>query len=146
MVVCDQGQLSYQHFGMDFCNALNIFQFQMQFPVAFQDGGLLTNNPCSLAIHESKRLWPNTPLQTVISIGNGVYHGRSGPNSASFTTLREKLLKVVASATDVEGKYTIIAKSVGILVLPMHLQILPSALSRQGSAGILQRKIAACIS
>eukprot|EP00795_Rhopilema_esculentum_P002165 gene2165-17755_t len=70
-----------------------------------QDGGLLTNNPCALAVHESKRLWPDTPLQTVVSIGNGVYHGRSGPNTASFSSLREKLMKLVAGATDVEAMH-----------------------------------------
>eukprot|EP00794_Sanderia_malayensis_P006140 gene6140-6846_t len=71
--------------------------------ITLQDGGLLTNNPCALAIHESKLLWPNTPLQTVVSVGTGLYHGRSGPHTSSFTSLRAKLLKLVASATDVEA-------------------------------------------
>ena len=32
-----------------------------------------------------------------------MYHGTSGPSAASFTTFRDKMLNVVASATDVEG-------------------------------------------
>ena len=64
---------------------------------------MLTNNPCALAIHEASTLWPSTPIQVVVSIGSGMYHGRSGPHTKHFTTLRAKLMKIVASATDVEG-------------------------------------------
>jgi len=77
--------------------------------IVHQDGGLLTNNPCALAIHEAKKLWPTTPIQTVVSIGTGVYHGRTSPHTAEFTSLREKLMKLVASATDVEAIHTILS-------------------------------------
>lgn len=73
-----------------------------------QDGGLLTNNPCALAIREAKSLWPTTPIQAVISLGTGMYHGRAGPSTVQFTTLREKLMKLVASATDVEAVHIIL--------------------------------------
>ena len=70
-----------------------------------QDGGLLTNNPCSIAIHEARLLWPDEPFQCIVSIGTGKYKGRSGPSAVEFSSLREKLLKIVASATDTEGKF-----------------------------------------
>ena len=64
---------------------------------------MLTNNPCALAIHEASYLWPSTSIQVVVSIGSGMYHGRAGPRTEYFTTLKEKLMKLVTSATDVEG-------------------------------------------
>ena len=70
----------------------------------YKDGGLLTNNPCAVAIHEARLLWPTTPFQCIVSLGTGRYHGRTGPLNVGFTSIREKLLKVVASATDTEGK------------------------------------------
>ena len=70
-----------------------------------QDGGLLTNNPSSIAIHEARLLWPDEPFQCIVSIGTGKYKGRSGPSAVEFSSLREKLLKIVASATDTEGEF-----------------------------------------
>ncbi|KXJ04993.1 Calcium-independent phospholipase A2-gamma, partial [Exaiptasia diaphana] len=67
------------------------------------DGGLLTNNPSAIAIHEARLLWPSTPIQCILSLGTGLYKGRVGSPTPSFSTLREKLLKVVASATDTEA-------------------------------------------
>ncbi|XP_070828940.1 calcium-independent phospholipase A2-gamma-like isoform X1 [Chaetodon trifascialis] len=66
-----------------------------------QDGGLLINNPTALAIHECKCLWPNTPLECVVSLGTGRFetHGR---NSTTYTSLKTKLSNVISSATDTE--------------------------------------------
>lgn len=73
-----------------------------------QDGGLLTNSPCALAIHEAKLIWPATPLQCVVSLGTGIHYGSSQRLDSTFSSLREKLLKVVASATDTEAVHTIL--------------------------------------
>ncbi|XP_054475850.1 calcium-independent phospholipase A2-gamma-like [Anoplopoma fimbria] len=66
-----------------------------------QDGGLLINNPTALAIHECKCLWPNTPLECVVSLGTGRFE-TSGKNSATYTSLKAKLTNVISSATDTE--------------------------------------------
>ncbi|XP_035677274.1 calcium-independent phospholipase A2-gamma-like [Branchiostoma floridae] len=68
-----------------------------------QDGGVLVNNPCAVAIHESKLLWPDTPLQCVVSVGMGRYEPDNVTSSSSLN-LRTKLSKVVESATNTEGQ------------------------------------------
>ncbi|CAJ1056302.1 calcium-independent phospholipase A2-gamma-like isoform X2 [Xyrichtys novacula] len=66
-----------------------------------QDGGLLINNPTALAVHECKCLWPNTPLECVVSLGTGRFE-TPGRNSATYTSLKTKLTNVISSATDTE--------------------------------------------
>ncbi|KAF7651219.1 hypothetical protein LDENG_00113950 [Lucifuga dentata] len=72
-----------------------------------QDGGLLINNPTALAIHECKCLWPNTPLQCVLSLGTGRYE-TGGKNTATYTSLKTKLTHVISSATDTEEVHTML--------------------------------------
>ncbi|KAK9525629.1 hypothetical protein VZT92_016316 [Zoarces viviparus] len=72
-----------------------------------QDGGLLINNPTALAIHECKCLWPNTPLQCVLSLGTGRYE-TAGNNSTAYTSLKTKLSYVISSATDTEEVHTML--------------------------------------
>lgn len=89
------------------CHSTNCFHFPFSFPVSIlscvQDGGLLINNPTALAIHECKCLWPNTPLQCVLSLGTGRYE-TAGKNGTTYTSLKAKLTNVISSATDTEGK------------------------------------------
>lgn len=35
------------------------------------DGGMMSNNATMIAIHESQRLWPNDPIECVVSLGMG---------------------------------------------------------------------------
>uniref|UniRef100_A0A3Q3VVS8 PNPLA domain-containing protein n=1 Tax=Mola mola TaxID=94237 RepID=A0A3Q3VVS8_MOLML len=72
-----------------------------------QDGGLLINNPTALAIHECKCLWPNTPLQCVLSLGTGRFE-TAGKNSTTYTSLKAKLTNVISSATDTEEVHTML--------------------------------------
>lgn len=73
-----------------------------------QDGGLILNNPCALAVHESRLLWPNQPFQCVLSLGTGRYdNARRGP--ATSTSLRAKISNLISSATDTEGVHTLLA-------------------------------------
>ncbi|KAM3608831.1 uncharacterized protein V6R79_005539 [Siganus canaliculatus] len=66
-----------------------------------QDGGLLINNPTALAIHECKCLWPNTPLECVVSLGTGRFQ-TLGKSSSTYTSLKTKITNVISSATDTE--------------------------------------------
>lgn len=68
-----------------------------------QDGGLLLNNPSALAVHECKCLWPDVPLQCLISLGTGRYESE-GKTNVTYTSLKAKLTNVISSATDTEGQ------------------------------------------
>ncbi|NXL09987.1 PLPL8 phospholipase, partial [Mesembrinibis cayennensis] len=72
-----------------------------------QDGGLLLNNPSALAVHECKCLWPNVPLQCLISLGTGRYES-DGKANVTYTSLKAKLTNVISSATDTEEVHTML--------------------------------------
>ncbi|KAM6425707.1 calcium-independent phospholipase A2-gamma [Rhynochetos jubatus] len=72
-----------------------------------QDGGLLLNNPSALAVHECKCLWPNVPLQCLISLGTGRYESE-GKTNVTHTSLKAKLTNVISSATDTEEVHTML--------------------------------------
>ncbi|XP_074646109.1 calcium-independent phospholipase A2-gamma-like [Tubulanus polymorphus] len=73
-----------------------------------QDGGILTNNPTAIGIHECKLLWPNEDFQCVMSIGNGRYEPTDqGDDPAAYhKSVTGKLTKIVQSATDTEAVHT----------------------------------------
>ncbi|XP_037692302.1 calcium-independent phospholipase A2-gamma isoform X2 [Choloepus didactylus] len=66
-----------------------------------QDGGLLLNNPSALAMHECKCLWPDVPLECIVSLGTGRYES-DVRNTMTYTSLKAKLSNVINSATDTE--------------------------------------------
>lgn len=81
-----------------------------------QDGGILYNNPTAVAIHEAKCLWPNEPIQCVVSFGTGRTRTRAwkdgqkiiSKNIIEQTSLssswKTKFLRILDSATDTEGE------------------------------------------
>ncbi|XP_023575258.1 calcium-independent phospholipase A2-gamma isoform X2 [Octodon degus] len=70
-------------------------------PACPKDGGLLLNNPSALAMHECKCLWPDVPLECIVSLGTGRYES-DVRNAATYTSLKTKLSNVINSATDTE--------------------------------------------
>ncbi|XP_076798061.1 calcium-independent phospholipase A2-gamma isoform X2 [Arvicanthis niloticus] len=70
-------------------------------PACPKDGGLLLNNPSALALHECKCIWPDTPLECIVSLGTGRYES-DVRNTSTYTSLKTKLSNVISSATDTE--------------------------------------------
>ncbi|CAL1541799.1 unnamed protein product [Lymnaea stagnalis] len=67
-----------------------------------EDGGILTNNPTALAIHESRLLWPNENFHCVVSLGTGRFESfKTIP--AGKVTLKRRFSTLVDSATDTES-------------------------------------------
>jgi len=72
-----------------------------------QDGGVLVNNPTAIGLHECKLLWPNTPVQCIVSIGTGrsadvPLYPLADLKQVAFSSAREKLMKILHSATETE--------------------------------------------
>lgn len=63
---------------------------------------MLLNNPSALAMHECKCLWPDVPLECIVSLGTGRYVS-DVKNTMTYTSLKAKLSNVINSATDTEG-------------------------------------------
>ncbi|XP_068996369.1 calcium-independent phospholipase A2-gamma-like [Embiotoca jacksoni] len=72
-----------------------------------QDGGIILNNPCALAVHESRLLWPKQHFQCVLSLGTGRYDNVKR-GTATSTSLRAKISNLISSATDTEGVHTLL--------------------------------------
>lgn len=73
------------------------------------DGGMLVNNCTGVAHAEANLLWPNEPIQCIVSVGSGKFR----PNkviSANATSLYEKAHGLLYSATDTETMHMIMQK------------------------------------
>eukprot|EP00118_Oscarella_pearsei_P014890 m.130318 g.130318 ORF g.130318 m.130318 type:complete len:182 (+) comp38021_c0_seq2:943-1488(+) len=75
-----------------------------------QDGGLLTNNPTAVALHEARKLWGrDTPIQCIVSLGNGRRPPQHSKGRAWWLkNWQEKLIQLISSATDTEAVDTVL--------------------------------------
>lgn len=81
----------------------NILKCTIPYIAYLQDGGIMHNNPTCVAIHECKLLWPDEPIQSVISLGNGRYE----PNielMSSLPSAKKQIDNIIDSATNTESK------------------------------------------
>lgn len=71
------------------------------------DGGMLVNNATGIAYAEANQLWPNEPVQCVVSVGSGKFKPKDVLR-ANATSLYEKAHGLVYSATDTETIHMIL--------------------------------------
>lgn len=71
------------------------------------DGGMLVNNATGVAYAEANQLWPDEPVQCVVSVGSGKFKP-DDVMRANATSLYEKAHGLVYSATDTETIHMIL--------------------------------------
>ena len=64
------------------------------------DGALVANNPTAIAIQEAKMLYPNVPIEVVVSIGTGTH--RNQTTSSKSMGWDGLVRQLVISSTDTE--------------------------------------------
>jgi calcium-independent phospholipase A2-gamma len=77
----------------------------------FCDGAILVNNPTAIACHEAKLLWPDLPIDALVSVGTGrcdprlvsEQNQRVGPTGPSGDSIFELARTLLSSATDTEA-------------------------------------------
>ena len=69
-------------------------------PRRFQDGAATANNPALLAIQEARLLWPDIPIDCVVSLGSGEMP--VAPRERSMSAYFDTGSVLIESATDVE--------------------------------------------
>lgn len=82
-------------------------EFKFQDSAILLDGGMLVNNCTGVAHAEARMLWPNEPIQCVVSVGSGKFKPKD-VLKANATSLYEKAHGLVYSATDTETIHMIL--------------------------------------
>ena len=58
-----------------------------------------------MGVHECRLLWPNTPIQCLVSLGTGHYDPQDIEYEPEYSSLKKKLYKIMQSATETECKF-----------------------------------------
>lgn len=76
----------------------------------YSDGGLVASNPTALAIHEARTLYPDIPIEMVISVGTGEFVSEKVTPSFGWDGIISQIIK---SATDTEQIHWVLQDILG---------------------------------
>ncbi len=74
------------------------------------DGGMLASNPSAIAIHEARTLFPDIPIELVVSLGTGAFVEEKSSPRIGWDGI---ITQIVNSATDAEQPHHILEDILG---------------------------------
>jgi predicted acylesterase/phospholipase RssA len=90
--------------------APTVFKPVMMGGEMYCDGGIVASNPTAVAIHEAKALFPNVPIELVVSMGTGAFLEQKTPPRIGWDGI---IGQIVNSATDGEQIHHILQDILG---------------------------------
>lgn len=74
------------------------------------DGGIVASNPTAIAIHEARNIWPDVPIELVVSLGTGGFLEQKSAPRIGWDGI---IGQIVDSATDGEQIHHILEDILG---------------------------------
>lgn len=90
--------------------APTVFKPVMMAGEIYADGGIVSSNPCALAIHEVRSLFPDIPIELIVSIGTGSFKEQKSAPRIGWDGI---ISQIVNSATDGEQIHHILEDILG---------------------------------
>lgn len=90
--------------------APTIFKPVMMGGEMYCDGGIVSSNPTAVAIHEARALFPDIPIELVVSVGTGLFLEQKSPAKVGWDGI---IGQIVSSATESEQVHHILEDLVG---------------------------------
>ena len=90
--------------------APTVFKPVMMGGEMYCDGGIVASNPTALAIHEARTLFPDVPVEMVVSVGTGGFLEQKSPPRIGWDGI---IGQIVNSATDAESIHHILEDVLG---------------------------------
>ena len=90
--------------------APTVFKPVMMGGEMYCDGGIVASNPTAVAIHEARAIFPNIPIELVVSVGTGAFLERKSAPRVGWDGI---LGQIINSATDGEQIHHILEDVLG---------------------------------
>jgi len=74
------------------------------------DGGIVSSNPAAIAIHEARCIFPNIPIEMIVSCGTGRFIEEKNPSKIGWDGI---ICQIIDSATDGEQTHNILEDVLG---------------------------------